>query len=112
MDLDKLNKYNLQIVTNYYKSPEEFEGNGLSSFYIFGRFEEDNLNFRIWAFSGNYFLDVGNNKMYKTIKKLRVQGRDFVGYETLASVILKYANELIDWYYEEYRDVSDKKHTC
>lgn len=102
------NKYNLQILTNRYRTPEQIQGNGLSNFLILNRFEEDNIDFRIQAYLGNFYLEIGNNKQYKLIRKLRVQGEDMNAYEMHSNVILKYANELIDWYYEEYRDENNK----
>jgi hypothetical protein len=94
------NKYNLQITTNWYKSPEEFQGNGLSNFYIKGTFEEYNEDFRILAFYSNFYLEIGRNNEYKMVKKIRVESEDLLTYKQFANTILKYANKLIDWYYE------------
>lgn len=98
---DGSNKHNLQIFTNWYKSSNEYEGNGLHTSYVEGKFCNGEV-FIAYPFRGIFYLEVGKNINETTrVLSIRVSGSDLYNhYEYLPEIFFKYINQLIDSYAE------------
>lgn len=99
------NKYKLKIQTNWYKTPQQYQGNGGEASYIRGCFVADgcsNVYFKIFPMQVQFYLYVGNNpEQLEMYSKLRVHGEDlYSGYERVPEIYIRYANNLLDSYIE------------
>lgn len=92
------NKYDLQIKSNYYKTPDQYEGNGVYDEYVEGCFS-NGLDFRVYPFRAIFYLEIGKGKERRLIKKEYVDETfDFELYHRDPEVFFKYTNRLLDWY--------------
>lgn len=102
------NKYNLQIRANWFRTPEQYQGNGAFTQFVEGCIEENGKNFRVFPLRSQFWMEVGTGKELVLWKKIRVrlektEGKtndDIFIYEVDPDVFIKYANELIDSYKE------------
>lgn len=93
-----MNKYDLQIKNNFYKTPEQFQGNGVYKDFVEGCFE-DGKDFLLYPFRGVFYLWVGYGEELKIIATIRVKGvNDMNSYHIKEETFFKYADPLLDWY--------------
>lgn len=100
LQYDDSNKYDLQILSNWYKEEGQFEGNGAYASYVKGCFDKTGENFLIYPLNGQFFLWVGPGKDLVNIDRQRLTGEDFFNYERSPYIFYKYANLLLDRYIE------------
>ena len=92
------NKYDLQIKSNFYKTPDQYEGNGVYAEYVDGCFS-NGLDFLVYPLRGIFYLWVGKGKEKRLIKSERVQGYpDMDLYHRDDVTFFKYVELLLDWY--------------
>lgn len=97
-----MNKYNLQVYTSYFKEGNQPQGNGLSPFYLEGRFENGKV-FKIDAFRGVFYLYVGNSGSlegsdYILVDQEPVDVYEHTFWQWQSEVIFKYVELLLDRY--------------
>lgn len=94
------NKYNLQILSNYYRELGDFQGNGLYDNYVEGCFESGGV-FRIYPYRNQFYMDVGRGYDYlANVRKLPVEPDDFILHRHDPDVFFKYVDQLLDDYKE------------
>jgi hypothetical protein len=99
------NKYKLQIQTNWYKTPDQYQGNGGESSYVKGCLIADgcpNKYFKIYPMQVQFYLYIGENPQELALYSiLRVSGSDlYSGYEVVPKIYFKYVNQLLDSFIE------------
>ncbi len=107
------NPYNLFIRTNWFKDLNQPQGNGVSPFNIKGCFSEDGRDFIINVVNATFEMWVGKNDKYSRLSyRIPVEGDDMLTYEQFDYTILKYANQLIDYYKANYTEIWDSEGNC
>ena len=101
------NKYDLQIKNNFYKRPDQFEGNGIYDEYVEGCFS-NGLDFLVYPFRAIFYLWVGKGKEKRLIKNERLKGYpDFDLYHRDDVTFFKYVELLLDWYNDNCLECTD-----
>jgi len=97
------NKYNLQIKSNYYRTLQDFAGNGLYNNYVEGCFENGDV-FRLYVVRSQFYLDVGKNYNYlENVVKRPVEAKDIINIDA-PEIYFKYVDSILDDYKENPKD--------
>lgn len=96
-----MNPYNLQIKSNFYKTPDQYEGNGVYAFYTEGCID-NKYYFRAYYLNGVVYLEAGPSYENRYIKKRRtIEMEHFNMIEVVPEIFISYVNQLLDEYLEE-----------
>lgn len=85
----------LKIRSNYYRTPDQWEGNGLNESYASGSFSNGE-RFLVYPKLGTFYLEVDR----LIVKRKRILSEHLLSIQR-PDIWLKYAKELLDSYAEE-----------
>lgn len=82
----------IRIRSNFYRRPDQIEGNGLNESYAEGVFSNGE-KFLVYPKLGTFYLEVDN----LIVDKIRIESKDLLPIQS-PEIWLKYAKQLLDKY--------------